>query len=101
MGEGALVERGLAMGQLLSRLAGSSDGTTTSLSINFDGAEPNDRCRDVYNECEETLSRAEEILDGIRGYGDGCAAVIRTALSSPSAEADDAVWEALCPRVAV
>lgn len=84
------------MGQLLSQLTQRHD--SVQIFLDFDNAVPSPKEQDLWNEIHLILQIGPQILDQLKAYS-GCEAYIRSAISAPSPETEDAAWNKLLPCV--
>jgi len=85
------------MGSLFSRTPSESD--LKDAYIDFENAKPNTEDEEaVYNDIQIVLGQAAAMVQDIKEY-QGADMFIRSAISSPSPETENAAWDAICPIV--
>ncbi|KAJ3121428.1 Protein fam49a [Physocladia obscura] len=91
-----------------SRTSGAADSGSKSKRwvndkeekmVKDEDAQPTDEETLVFKTLAAALASAATNIEAIKGYA-GCSDAIRTAISSPSLEAEDAVWRRLTPAIA-
>jgi len=83
------------MGSIVSMIQGSSE-TGPDIVLDFENAQPIPEEDQLYRYVVELLNRSNAILQSLRQYS-GCGELIRKAIQSPTPEAEEEAWVALCP----
>jgi hypothetical protein len=86
------------MGKALTSLLGNDGVSVSDIFIDFEKAECSEAEREVYDGVAKVLDRSGSILEDLLKY-EGCEEKIRTAITTPSPEAEEAAWEAVLPAV--
>jgi len=84
------------MGILISSLRAGKE--PLDIFIDFENSKPSESEQELYDSCNEVLSRGSAILDKLLAYK-GCEEHIRKAITNPSAENEDTAWKAVLPAV--
>eukprot|EP01116_Phalansterium_solitarium_P003702 TRINITY_DN14527_c0_g1_i1.p1 TRINITY_DN14527_c0_g1~~TRINITY_DN14527_c0_g1_i1.p1 ORF type:complete len:314 (+),score=93.89 TRINITY_DN14527_c0_g1_i1:167-1108(+) len=84
------------MGKILERLGQGKE--PEEIFLDFENAEVKEEEKEIHAAVAGCLDRGPAILDRLFHYG-GCDEYIRKAITSPSAETEDAAWNAVLPAV--
>jgi len=81
---------------LLSSLKGGKE--PLDIFLDFENSAPSESEQELYDSCNEVLSRGPAILNALLAYK-GCEEHIRKAITNPTPESEEAAWEAVLPAV--
>ncbi|KAI3655021.1 hypothetical protein MP228_000401 [Amoeboaphelidium protococcarum] len=85
------------MGVLLSLLK-SDAVVTTDIFVDFENAKPMPEEQQLYDQVNKKMAGCPQLLDSLKNYS-GCGEQIRKAISTPSKQAEEEAWAAVCPAV--